>query len=299
MPSGVELSNPGKVFWPEEGLTKGDLLAYVQAVSPFLLPALRNRPLTVIRYPDGIQGFSFYQKNTPKYAPDWVRTITLHADSAKRDVAYTVCNSNRTLRWLANQAAIEFHPWLSRADRLERPDHLVMDLDPPEDAFAEAVEVAFAVREVLGELGLRSALKTSGSKGVHLYVPLQRRHPYSEVRAAAEAIGAAAARLVPDLATTEFRKAGRGGRVFLDAGRVAPGAHIVAPYSPRARPHATVSFPVAWRDLRQVSPGDFTIRNVPSILARRGDLWRALMPEPQRLPRHRLQVLSEAGDKGV
>src|SRR5712691_3917572 len=119
MPGGVELSNLDKVFWPHEGLTKGDLLAYLDAVAPYLLPALRGRPLTVIRYPDGIEGFSFYQKDTPKYAPDWVRTITLHAGSAKRDVRYTVCNSTRTLRWLANQAAVEFHPWLSRVDRLD------------------------------------------------------------------------------------------------------------------------------------------------------------------------------------
>lgn len=284
MPGGVEASNLEKVFWPDEGLTKGDLRDYMDVVSPFVLPTLRDRPLTVIRFPEGVGGPSFYQKNTPKYAPEWVRTITIHAGSAKRDVSYTVCNSERTLLWLANQAAIELHPWLSRIDRLNRPDHLVLDLDPPEGDFDQAVRVALVLREVLDEAGLEAALKTSGSKGIHLYVPLERRHDYPRVRQAAEVLAARTAERAPELATTEFRKVGRGGRVFLDTGRVAPGAHIVAPYSPRARPGATVSFPVAWEDLERVTPSDFTIRNVPGILAERGDLWQSLMPSSQRLP---------------
>ena len=285
MPGGIELSNLEKVFWPDEGLTKGDLLAYLDEVAEHLLPNLRGRPLSVIRYPDGIEGFSFYQKNTPKYAPDWVRTIELPAENARGRVRYTLCNSRRVLRWLANQAAIELHPWLSRVDRIERPTHLVMDLDPPENAFDRVVEVAFAVRDVLRELGLESALKTSGSKGLHIYVPLQRRYGYGRVRAFAEELAARVAERAPDLATTQFRRTGRGDRVFLDTGRVAPGAHIVAPYSPRARPRATVSFPVAWGELRRVTPQDFTIRTVPKLVEQRGDPWRRLMPEPQALPR--------------
>jgi bifunctional non-homologous end joining protein LigD len=285
MPGGVERSNLDKVFWPDSGLAKGDLLRYFEAVTPFILPALRGRPLTVIRYPDGIEGFSFYQKDTPKYAPPWVRTVTLPAEHAKRDVRYTLCNSKRTLLWLANQAAIELHPWLSRVDRIERPDHLVLDIDPPAEQFARAVDVAFAAREVLASEGLQSAVKTSGSKGVHLYVPLQRRYDYGEVRAAADSLASRIAEQVPDLATTEFRIADRGGKVYLDTGRVAPGAHIVAPYSPRAREGATVSYPVTWTELRTVHPKDFTISNVPSMLQRQGDRWKNLMPPHQKLPR--------------
>jgi len=289
MPGGVELSNLGKVFWPDEGLTKGDLIDYFEAVSPFLLPALRNRPLTVIRFPDGIKGGSFYQKDTPKYAPSWVKTISLRAESARREVRYTLCNDRRTLRWLANQACIELHPWLSRADRLDRPDHLVFDLDPPQDAFERSVQVALILKEVLDEIGLEGLPKTSGGKGVHIYVPLQRRYDYPVVRSAALAIGQRVEERGPDEATAEFRIAKRGGRVFLDPGRNAPGAHVVAPYSPRARRGATVSFPVAWEDLEQVKPGDFTIRNVPGLLAK-DDPWRKLMPRPQALPR---EVLAE------
>jgi bifunctional non-homologous end joining protein LigD len=282
VPGGIEPSNLDKVFWPEAGLTKGDLIHYFDRVSRFLLPALRDRPLSLKRYPDGINGLSFFQKNTPSYAPDWVSTVTLRAESAKRDVAYTLCNTKRTLLWLANQAAVELHPWPSRVDRLERPDYLVMDLDPPEEGFGAAVEAAFVVKEVLDGLGLEAATKTSGAKGVHVYVPLERRYGYPEVRAAANEIARRVEEMVPERTTTEFRLADRGNRVYLDAGRNAPGAHIIAPYSPRARPAATVSFPVSWKNLASVKPEDFTITNTPVLIAT--DPWRRLMPKPQRLP---------------
>ena len=283
MPGGVEPSNLDKVFWPEKGLTKGDLVGYYELVAPFLIPALRDRPLTVKRYPDGIHGFSFFQKNAPKYAPPWVRTDALPAETARREVNYILCNSRRTLLWLANQASIELHPWLSRVGRLERPDHLVMDLDPPEGAFDRAVEIAFVVRDVLGEFGLSAAAKTSGAKGIHVFLPLLRRHDYREVRTAAERLARRVQERAPKLATTQFRIAERGNRLFLDAGRNAPGAHVIAPYSPRARPAATVSFPVSWDDLDRVRPEDFTIENVPGLLEN-GDRWAELMPAAQALP---------------
>ena len=283
MPGGVEPSNLDKVFWPEKGLTKGDLVDYYDRVAPFILPVLRDRPLTVKRYPDGIHGFSFFQKNAPKYAPRWVRTVTLPAESARRDVNYILCNSERTLLWLANQGSIELHPWLSRVERLERPDHLVMDLDPPEGAFDRAVEIAFLVKEVLKAAGLSGAAKTSGAKGIHVFVPLQRRYDYREVRAAADEVARRVEERAPHRATTEFRIAQRGDRLFLDAGRNAPGAHIVAAYSPRARPAASVSYPVSWEELERIRPEDFTIENVPALLER-GDRWKELMPPAQALP---------------
>lgn len=287
MSGGVEPSNLGKVFWPDSGLTKGDLLGYLDAAAPYLVPALRGRPLTVKRYPDGIEAPSFFQKDTPSYAPPWVRTVKLRAESARRDVRYTVCTSKRTLLWLGNQASIELHPWLARTDRLDRPDHLVLDLDPPEGegGFARAVEIAFMVREVLEELGLDSAVKTSGAKGLHVAVPLVRRHSWSEVRAAARRVAEQVETSSPEATTTDIRKANRAGRLFLDTGRNAPGAHVVAPYSPRARPGAPVSFPVPWEDLRSIEPGSFTILTAPPILDREGDLWRSLLPPPQTLPR--------------
>ncbi len=283
MPGGVERSNLEKVFWPDTGLTKGDLLNYFESIADVILPALRDRPLTVKRYPDGIDGFSFFQKNTPKYAPEWVKTVPLWAGSANRDVHYTLCNTKRTLLWLANQAAIELHPWLSRTSRLEHPDHLVFDLDPPPGQFDVAVKVALSMKEVLDHHGIEGVVKTSGAKGIHIYIPIQRRFDYRAAREAAVNLAQEVEELMPEVVTTEVRLAKRGGRLFLDIGRNAPGAHIVAPYSPRARPGATVSFPITWDELPTVRPERFTIRTVPKIIAERGDVWKALTPRPQNL----------------
>jgi bifunctional non-homologous end joining protein LigD len=285
VPGGIEPSNLDKVFWADSGLTKGDLLAYFDAVSPFLLREIRDRPLTVKRYPDGIEGFSFYQKNTPTYAPDWVRTVKLPAESARRDVNYTLCNSKRTLMWLANQAAIELHAWPVRADRLDRPDQLIFDLDPPEDRFDMAVDTALATAEALRRVGLHAAAKTSGAKGVHVYAPLRRTHSTEGVRSFASRIALSVQERVPEIATVEFRRAQRGGRVLVDVARNSPGQHAAVAYAPRARPGAPVSFPVAWRDLPHVSPQEFTIQTVPTLLAQHGDRWAELLGPPQRLPR--------------
>jgi bifunctional non-homologous end joining protein LigD len=299
MPGGVELSRLDKPYWPDEGVTKGDLIDYVRAVSTQFLRHLRNRPLTVIRFPDGVKGMSFYQKQTPDYAPPFVKTITLPADSGRgkrKEVRYALCNDQRTLVWLANQGAIEYHPWLSRVDRIERTDFLIVDIDPPAGRFDLAVRAALLSKEVLGRHGLESCAKTSGAKGVHLYVPLERRHGYAEVSRAAIRLAAEAASEEPDLATVEFFKEKRGDRVFLDATRIGPGKHVVTAYSPRARPGATVSFPVPWKDIERVSPQDFTLKNVPGLIGDR-DPWRDLMPSPQRLPAALTREFSESDDE--
>jgi bifunctional non-homologous end joining protein LigD len=285
VPQGIEPSNLDKVFWPDSGLTKGDLIAYLDSVAEPFVRAVKDRPLTLKRYPDGIDGFSFFQKNTPKYAPEWIPTVTLRAESARRDVRYLLCNSKRVLLWLANQAAIEFHPWLSKADHVDRPDFMVFDMDPPEGKFDLAVEMAFVVREVLGEVGLEAVAKTSGSKGVHVYVPVQRRYGQNDVRGLAARLGKRVEEREPKKATTDIARAGRAGRVFVDTNRNALGQHLVAPYSPRARPGATVSFPVDWTELGKVRPEEFTIRSVPDLLRRNGDPWRDRMPSPQSLTR--------------
>jgi DNA ligase D len=285
VPKGIEPSNLDKVFWPDSGLTKGDLIRYFEAMSGPFLRGVRDRPLTLKRYPDGIEGFSFFQKNTPNYAPDWVPTVTLRAESARRDVSYTLCNSKRVLLWLANQASIEFHPWLSRAGHIDQPDFMVFDLDPPEGKFDLAVEMAFVMKEVLAEFGLSATAKTSGAKGVHLYVPLRRGANYPSVRDLAGRLGRRAAAREPAKSTTDIAKAGRAGRVFIDTNRNAQGQHIAAPYSPRARPGAPVSFPVDWSELGKIRPEVFTIRTVPGIIERDGDRWRDLMPLPQSIAR--------------
>jgi bifunctional non-homologous end joining protein LigD len=282
----VELTRPEKVLWPDDGLTKRDLFTYYEAVAPALLETLKARPLTVKRYPDGIEGEAFYQKNAPRGTPSWVKTISLHAGSSNRDVDYVVANDRATLLWLGNLASIELHPWLSRIDRLDRPDFLLLDIDPPEGRFDQALRVATLTREALSRHGLEAVAKTSGSKGMHVVVPLVRRHTFEHAQRAAYRLAVETATMEPALVTTEFRKADRGGRVFLDYTRMGRAQHVVAPYSPRARPGGPVSFPVEWDRVERemVNLLDYSLKTVPAILERDGDRWRKLSPRPQRLP---------------
>ena len=222
------------------------------------------------------------QKNLPKYTPEWVPTVRIWAEASKREVAYALCNDRRTLLWFGNQRAIEYHPALACADRLDRITHLVLDLDPPEGSdFAMVVWVARLVREVLDDLGLQGAVKTSGAKGLHVFVPIDDGAPPEDSAAATRAIAARTERLDPTIATTAFIKDDREGKVFVDSTRVG-GATVIACFSPRVRPGVPVSFPVGWDDLGAVSPADFTIH---TALERLGDTnpWAAQMVAPQRL----------------
>ncbi|MGH3659919.1 MAG: DNA polymerase domain-containing protein, partial [Micromonosporaceae bacterium] len=260
--------------------TKRDLVTYLDGVRDRILPVLRDRPLSVIRVHRGQE--AFMQKNVPKYTPDWVKTVSYWAETSKRDVAYALCNDRKTLIWFANQRAVEYHPTLVTADRLDRVTHLVLDLDPPEGAaFPTAVRVAHLVRGALDQVGLAGAVKTSGAKGVHVFVPLDDSVSIEDVAAAGRAVAARAERLDPALATTAYVKADRGGRVFLDSTRAA-GATVAAAYSPRIRPGTPVSFPVSWDDLDDVAPADFTVH---TALGRLGDgnPWAAQMPGAQHL----------------
>ncbi len=280
------MTRPDKLLWPAPGITKQTFVDYLAAVADHLLPWLRDRPLTVVRAPDGVDGERYFQKATPKYAPSWIRTVTIPAPSAKRDVDYTVCNDAATLAWLGNQAALELHPAPVRRDRLEQPDLFVVDIDPPDGAFDAAVEAALLVLEVLDDVGLHALAKTTGGKGLHLVVPIVRHVSAEQLRGAAARLTAMVVGRRPDLVTSEFRKAGRKGRVMLDPSRNGPGATIVAPYSPRARAEATVSFPVPADRLRSIDPGDYTVATVPGRLREPGPVrWAAAARErPQRLP---------------
>jgi DNA ligase D len=277
---GVPLTNLDQPLFDGADATKRDLLDYLDAVRDRILPELRDRPLSVIRVHRGQE--AFMQKNVPKYTPDWVKTVDFWAEASKREVSYALCNDRKTLLWFGNQRAVEYHPALVKADRPDRMTHLVLDLDPPEGAgFEMAVGAARLVRTVLDDVGLAGAVKTSGAKGVHVFVPIERRVEMNDAAAVTRAIAARAARLDPDLATVEFMKEDRGGRVFVDATRVG-GATVVAAFSPRVRPHTPVSFPLAWEDLDDVVPTDFTITNAVAQLDRAGPWLDRL--SPQRLP---------------
>lgn len=277
---GVSFTNLDQPLFDGAGATKRDLVDYLDAARDLILPELADRPLSVIRVHRGQE--AFMQKNVPKYAPDWVRTVTFWAETSKRDVSYALCNDRRTLLWFANQRAVEYHPTLVRTDRPDRTTHLVLDLDPPDaGGFALAVRAAHLVRHALAEVGLEGAVKTSGAKGVHVFVPIDDQAPLADAAAATRAIAARATRLDPAVATTAFMKEDRDGKVFVDATRVG-GATVIAAYSPRVRPGVPVSFPVSWDELDAVAPADFTVHTALDRLGG-GNLWAAAMPAPQRL----------------
>jgi bifunctional non-homologous end joining protein LigD len=278
---GVSLTNLDQPLFDGAGATKRDLVDYLDAVRDRIIAQLRDRPLSVVRVLRGQA--PFMQKNVPKYTPSWVRTVPVWAESSKREVSYALCNDRRTLLWFANQRAVEYHPTLVRADHWDRPTDLVLDLDPPPDvdAFPLAVHAAKLVRQVLADVGLVSVVKTSGAKGVHVFVPIDAQATMEDVAAATRAVAARAERLDPALATTAFIREDRGGKVFLDSTR-AGGATVVAAYSPRIRPGVPVSFPLPWEELDRVKPADFTIHTAARLIAD-GDFWTSQIPEPQRL----------------
>jgi len=278
---GVELTNLDAPLFDGAGATKRDLVDYLDAVADRLVPVLRGRPLSVVRVNRGTE--AFMQKNLPRHAPEWVRSVTLWAESSQRDVRYALCDDRRTLLWFANQRAVELHSALATVDHLDRTTHLVLDLDPPAGVgFGVVAEVAHAVHDVLLAVGLDGAVKTSGAKGAHVFVPLDGSNPPEDVAAAARALAARTAATVPELATTAFLKDERGGRLFVDSTRVG-GATVVAAYSPRLRPGVPVSFPVGWDGLDDVVPGTPTIHDA---VARLGDAdpWATQMPAPFALP---------------
>jgi bifunctional non-homologous end joining protein LigD len=277
---GVSFTHLDQELFDGAGATKRDLIDYLDAVQACVLPCLRDRPLSVIRIRPGQP--PFMQKNLPKYTPEWVSRVQIWADASRREVSYALCNDRRTLLWFANQRAVEYHVTLFSASHPMHPDYLVLDLDPPEGAaFGVVVQAAQLVRQALDEAGMAGAVKTSGAKGVHVFVPLAPETSPEDAAAATRAVAVRAERIDPDLATTAFVKEGREGKVFLDSTR-AGGATVVAAYSPRIRPGVSVSFPVSWDDLDRVVPADFTIHNAAELLAG-ADPWADRMPKPQRL----------------
>jgi bifunctional non-homologous end joining protein LigD len=276
----VRMTNLDQPLFDGAEASKRDLVDYLDAVRGHILPVLRDRPLSVIRVRPGQQ--PFMQKNLPRYTPDWVRTAAVWAEASRRNVTYALCDDRRTLLWLANQRAVEYHPTLVCATT-NHMTHLVLDLDPPAGAaFAHVVWAAGVVRQALADAGLAGAVKTSGSKGLHVFVPLDDRVETDDAAAATRALASRAEQLDPDIATTAFLREDRHNKVFLDSTR-SGGATVVAAYSPRVRPRLPVSFPVMWDELDRVAPDDFTIRTAVEFLAN-GDPWQACMPRPQLLP---------------
>jgi bifunctional non-homologous end joining protein LigD len=276
-------SNLGKVYWPAEGFTKGDLLGYYQSVADVLLPHLRDRPLHLNRYPDGIDGKSFYQREVKDGSPAWVRTAPIPHDGAI--VPHHVVDDLDTLLHVVNLGSIDLHPWLSRVGSLDAPDWSVLDLDPKDAPFAHVVRIARAAGKLLRGIGLRPLLKTSGKNGMHVFVPLRPGYTYDHSRMFCEAVARVLVRELPDIATVERLPDQREGKVYLDFLQNRKSQTIVPPYSVRPVRGASVSAPLRWDELEQdgLSPRLFTIHTMPERVARDGDLFRKALDDPQDL----------------
>jgi bifunctional non-homologous end joining protein LigD len=284
----LALSNVEKLFWPEEGITKGDLVRYYRDVAPSLVPHLRNRPFTMKRYPDGWEGKHFFQKDAPGHMPDWIPRWQYHTvarESRKpREIAAPLVNDELALLWMVNSGCIDMNAWYSRVDRPERPDWVLFDLDPADDVgFRECVQVALLIRETLGALDLEGFPKTSGADGIHVLVPISRRHTWKETQEFARIVAGTLARAYPGLATTEFRKAKRRG-VLIDANQNGEGRTIASVYSVRPRQGAPVSTPLRWNELTlDLDPLDFTMEVVLERIERDGDLFAPVLELDQSL----------------
>jgi bifunctional non-homologous end joining protein LigD len=268
----VTISNPRKIFWPEERYTKADLVAYYETVFPWLRPYLSDRPLVLTRYPDGIGGKSFYQKDAPVFVPDWVRTERVWAREVEREINYFVVDDLEALRYVVNLGAIPLHLWGSRAGSLERPDWLVLDLDPKGAPFTDVVKVARALRKLLDTLALPSYVKTSGATGLHVLLPLGARYTYDETRTFARLLATLGVEAEPAISTIVRPVRDRGGKVYIDYLQNGHGQTIVAPFSVRPLPRAPVSCPLRWDEVTaRLDPTRFTIATLPARLAKLGD----------------------------
>lgn len=292
----VVLSHPEKLLFPRDGITKQDLAAYYQLVAPHMLPVVRGRPVTLERFPAGIERKGFIQKDVSKGFPDWLERIEV----PKKDgtVWYPLANDARALGWMANQNAITLHVWSARLPQLDRPDLCVIDLDPSRDEPEELRRAALAVRALLDELGLASWVKTSGSKGFHIVVPLDGVEGYEGVARFAHGVGALLVQQQPQLLTQEFIKTDRGERILVDTGRNGFGATFAAPYTVRAKPGAPVSAPCTWDEVESgaVTPQSFTLRNMARRLDDVGDLWSTLGTQAFSLARAREGLSQRLGD---
>jgi bifunctional non-homologous end joining protein LigD len=283
----VVVSSLAKPYWPEDAITKGDLLAYYRSVAPTMLPYLVGRPVTAVVLPRGVGGFSYYRRDRPKNAPEWIPGVPYRRKTDAKPVTLLTIEDEAGLIWLVNQGAIEIHPWMARLPDVEHPDQVVFDCDPGEGAdFGDVLAVARIVRAALDEQGLRSYPKTTGGSGLHIVIPVDPVAGYETVRDWVEALADRLAAEHPDRISSAGGATHRGHRVTLDYAQNSVGKNLAAPYTVRARPQAPVSTPLAWEEVEEdrVRPGDFTIRTVPDRLVRLGDLFAPVLRGGQRLP---------------
>ncbi|MEV1130689.1 non-homologous end-joining DNA ligase [Agromyces sp. NPDC049794] len=279
----VRISSPSRVLWPEEGITKLELAEYLVAVGDAFIRANGDRPVSLQRFPEGVDGEQFFSKNPPKGAPEWVRSVTVTYPSGRRH-PQLVLDEPAGAVWAAQMNTVVFHPWASRAGNTDNPDQLRIDLDPqPGTGFGHAVPAAHALRELLGEVGLTGYVKTSGNRGIHVFAPIEPEHEFLDVRHAVIALARELERRMPRELTTAWWKEERGDRIFIDYNQANRDRTMAGAYSPRPLPHAPVSCPLAWDELDDADPARYTIRTVPDRLHESGDPWSDMHDRPGRL----------------
>jgi bifunctional non-homologous end joining protein LigD len=282
-PPRLDFTNVKKIFWPDDGYTKGDLIDYYREISPWMLPYLADRPVVLTRYPDGIAGKSFFQKDAPGFVPDWIRTERMWSEQAEREIDYFVCDDEASLLYLINMGTIPLHVWASRTAKIDRPDWCVLDLDPKDAPFSDVVKVALTMHALCEEIGLPNLVKTSGSSGLHVLIPLGCQCRYDEARSLGELLARLVTAELPEISTITRQVSRRGGKVYIDYLQIGAGRLIVAPFSVRPLPGAPVSMPLRWSE---VKPGldirSFTIKTAPSRMIRlkRDPLREVLEEEP-------------------
>jgi len=283
----VTLSNQDKIYWPEEKISKGDIIRYYSAISKYILPYLKNRPQSLRRNPNGIRDAGFFHKDAGRDTPEWVDTVTIKSESAGKNIEYILCNNKATLLYLNNLGCIELNPWNSRISKPDHPDYMVMDIDPSDNnTFEQVIDAALVIREVLEEAGAPAYCKTSGATGLHIYVPLKGRYEYDEIGSFAELIAHIARERLPETTTLERSLSKRNGRIYLDYLQNKKGQTLASVYSVRPKPGATVSTPLLWKEVKHgLQPGDFTIFNLEKRLDKHSDLFRGTLTETINLKR--------------
>ncbi len=274
------ISSPDKVYWPDEGYTKADLLNYYDSVSKYILPYLKGRPQSLNRFPDGITGKSFYQKDAPGHIPDWIETVPVHAESTNEMIDYILVNEKRSLLYLANLGCIEMNPWSSHLPQLEYPDYLVMDIDPSDqNDFDDVIEVSLALKDILDEFQIQGYPKTSGSTGMHIFIPMGGKYDYDLVKTFAQLLAQKTIELLPDLTTITRSLSKRDkNKIYVDYLQNRKGQTVASAYSVRPKPGATVSMPLTWEEVKPgLSPREFTIENALARLEEKGDLFAPVL----------------------
>ncbi|QRR02044.1 non-homologous end-joining DNA ligase [Dyadobacter sandarakinus] len=294
----AELTHLDKVYWPEEQITKGELLEYYANIAPYILPYLKNRPLSMRRNPNGITEPSFFQKDVGDSAPDWVKTFAIEAESTGKMVHYMVCNDVQTLLYAANLGCIEMNPWNSTISKLDYPDYIVMDIDPSDkNTFDDVVDVALVIKEIMDQTGIEGFCKTSGSSGLHVYIPFHKKYTFDESRDFAEILARMVTERLPKLTTLERSLSKRKkNQIYVDFLQNRIAQTLACAYSARPKPGATVSAPLEWKEVKHgLRPTDFTIKNMADRVKQKGDLFKGVLGKGMDMQKvlAKLESLSE------